>query len=747
MSNPTSEQGFIGVIYKGKTHEDLHTYLPKGKRPISTKWIFKNKKEERGIVIRNKARLVSQGYTQEEGINYDDVFAPVARIEAVRLFLAYTSFTYGIHGLFIIGCESAFFMVRIEEEVYVDDIIFGSANKELCTGFEKLIKENQDKYVDEILKKFNYNDAKSASTPVDLEKPLVKDRDATDVDVHLYRSMIESLMYLTASRPDIMFAVCACARFQVTPKTSHLTAVKRDFKYLKGKPTLGLWYSRDSPFELLAYTDSDYAGATRDRKSTTGGCQFLDIRISKEVGDEAIHKEWGDRMKRTATTASSFERGADAQPEFSDKHNMVVYLEKSKGSEGSHKIIDFLNASHIKYALIKNSIIYVSFIKQFWRTAIANTRTDGEDQQHSTSPLRITSSPSLSSQTYQPSPLPQPMDTTHKTEEPTPMPHDSPLHSVHSLERDEGSMKHTKLMELVTKLTDRIEVLEKDLQQTKKTYSTAFTKLIFRVKKLEKQIKPGKARKKARIDEGTLWFQEDGEVHEKTSADTKVLLEEEILTKLVEDGGKGEKEVSTANIPVSTASTAVSTASTNVSTAAATLVYIRRSAEKKKDKGKAIMIESEPLKKIKKRDQTKPVFVPQERKNMITYLKNLGGYKLSDFKKMSYDDIRPIFEKEETLARKRAGEKKSADNVKRPKLQEVEEYEKEKEELRLRRMEVKDMAVYKVTRADGSASYHGYIQAFLRRLDRQDLEAFYKLAQEEFQDHPLKGHDLMLWGD
>ncbi|GKF11872.1 hypothetical protein Tco_0049798 [Tanacetum coccineum] len=120
---------------------------------------------------------------------------------------------------------------------------------------------------------------KSASTLVDLEKPLVKDRDTDDVDVHLYRSMIGSLMYLTSSRPYIMFAVCACARFQVTPKTSHLLAARRSFRYLKGKPTLGLWYSRDSLFELVAYTDSDYAGATQDRKSTTGGCQFLGNKL------------------------------------------------------------------------------------------------------------------------------------------------------------------------------------------------------------------------------------------------------------------------------------------------------------------------------------------------------------------------------------------------------------------------------------------------------------------------------------
>nr|GEX55148.1 uncharacterized mitochondrial protein AtMg00810-like [Tanacetum cinerariifolium] len=105
------------------------------------------------------------------------------------------------------------------------------------------------------------------------------DSDGEDVDVHTYRSMIGSLMYLTSSRPDIMFAVCACVRFQVTPKVSFLNAVKRIFRYLKGKPYLGLWYLKDSPFDLVVYSDSDYAGASLDRKSTTGGCQFLGCRL------------------------------------------------------------------------------------------------------------------------------------------------------------------------------------------------------------------------------------------------------------------------------------------------------------------------------------------------------------------------------------------------------------------------------------------------------------------------------------
>ncbi|GKC25186.1 putative ribonuclease H-like domain-containing protein [Tanacetum coccineum] len=191
-------------------------------------------------------------------------------------------------------------------QVYVDDIIFGSTTQSMCTEFEDCMHKrfqmssmgeltfflglqvkqqpdgifiSQDKYVADILKKFDFCSIKTATTPIVSNKPLVKDEDGVDVDVHVYRSMIGSLMYLTASRPDIMFAVCACARFQVTPKASHLNAVKRIFRYLKHQPKLGLWYPKDSPFELEAFLDSDYGGASLDRKSTTGGCQFLGRRL------------------------------------------------------------------------------------------------------------------------------------------------------------------------------------------------------------------------------------------------------------------------------------------------------------------------------------------------------------------------------------------------------------------------------------------------------------------------------------
>ncbi|GJR42243.1 putative ribonuclease H-like domain-containing protein [Tanacetum coccineum] len=300
MTTSYSEQGFL-------SH-----------RAIGTKWVYINKKDERGIVIRNKAKLVAQGHTQEEGIDYDEVFAPVARIEIEEEVYVCQPLSfedpdhpdkvykvvkalYGLH-----QAPRAWYDTLATYLLCNDDIIFGSLKKELCDKFEKLMKDkfqmssmgeltlflglqiqqkkkgifiSQDKYVNEILRKYNYTNVKSASTPTDLEKPLVQDRDAANVDEHLYRSMIGSLMYLTTSMSDIMFAVCACARFQVSPKTSYLLAVKRIFRYLKGKLSLGLWYSKDSPLELVTYTDSDYARATQDRKLTTGSYQFLGNRL------------------------------------------------------------------------------------------------------------------------------------------------------------------------------------------------------------------------------------------------------------------------------------------------------------------------------------------------------------------------------------------------------------------------------------------------------------------------------------
>ncbi|GJU58407.1 putative reverse transcriptase, RNA-dependent DNA polymerase [Tanacetum coccineum] len=237
--------------------------LPNGERPIGTKWVYRNKKEERGIVIKNKAR-----------------------IEAIRLFLSYASFKDFM--VYQMDVKSAFLYGKIEEEVYVyqppgfEDPDFPDRVykvEKTLYGLHQAPKACQDKYVTEILKKFGFTDVKTASTPMETQKPLLKDEDGEEVDVYLYRSMIGSLMYLTSSKPDIMFTVCAYARYQVDLKVSHLHVVKRIFRYSKGQPKLGLWYPKDSPFDLVAYTNSDYARASLDRKSTTGGCQFLRCRL------------------------------------------------------------------------------------------------------------------------------------------------------------------------------------------------------------------------------------------------------------------------------------------------------------------------------------------------------------------------------------------------------------------------------------------------------------------------------------
>nr|GEY28048.1 uncharacterized mitochondrial protein AtMg00810-like [Tanacetum cinerariifolium] len=183
---------------------------------------------------------------------------------------------------------------------------------------------------------------KTVSTHIKTKKPLVKDKEAINVDVHLYRSMISSLMYLTASRPYIMYAVCACSRFYVTPKTLHLQAVKRIFRYLKGQAILGLWYPKELAFDLEAYSDSDYAGANLDRKSTTGGCQFLGRRlISWQCKKQTIIA--------TSTTEAEYVAAANCC-------GQVLWIqaegeEKTEGNSKFHEIVDFLTSSTIHHAL------------------------------------------------------------------------------------------------------------------------------------------------------------------------------------------------------------------------------------------------------------------------------------------------------------------------------------------------------------------------------------------------------------
>ncbi|KAI3797947.1 hypothetical protein L1987_33212 [Smallanthus sonchifolius] len=304
--------------------------LPKGMHPIGTRWVFKCKTDDRHVVVKNKARLVVQGFYQQEGLDYTEVYAPVARLEAIRLFLAYASFVgFKVYQLDV---KSAFLYGKVHEEVYVtqppgfedphninkvyklDKALYGlhqaprawyeTLSKHLLSnGFDRgqidsLSSSGKQevifylcKYMSmtlslglpmkgcDILSKYKMNDCSTYGTPIPVNHGLHPDKDGKDVDFKMYRGMIGSLMYLTASRPDIMFAVCLCSRFQSQSKESHMIAVKMIFRYLKGKPRLGLWYSKQQSFDFKAYTDSDYGGCNLDRKSTSGGCQFLGDRL------------------------------------------------------------------------------------------------------------------------------------------------------------------------------------------------------------------------------------------------------------------------------------------------------------------------------------------------------------------------------------------------------------------------------------------------------------------------------------
>nr|GEZ30614.1 hypothetical protein [Tanacetum cinerariifolium] len=285
------------------------------------------------------------GHTQDEGINYEEVFASVARIEAIGLFLAYASFIGFM--VYQIDVKSAFMYGTIKEEVcqpqgfedpdYLDKVykvvkeLYGLhqaprawyetlANNLLENGFQRgkidqtlfikrgkcdillvqiyvddiiFVKKkkdrifiNQYKYVAEILRKFGLQDGKSASTPIDTEKPLLKD-------------------------PD------------VTPKASHLHAVKRIFRYLKGKPYLGLWYPKGSPFDLVAYSDSDYDGVSLDRKSTTRGCQFLRYRlISWQCKKQTV--------VATSSTEAEYVAAASCCAQVNDVTRLQALVDKKK---------------------------------------------------------------------------------------------------------------------------------------------------------------------------------------------------------------------------------------------------------------------------------------------------------------------------------------------------------------------------------------------------------------------------------
>ncbi|GKE15823.1 retrovirus-related pol polyprotein from transposon TNT 1-94 [Tanacetum coccineum] len=222
---------------------------------ITLKWIYKVKLNKVGGILKNMARLVARGYHQEEGIDFEESFAPVDRLDAIRIFLAYAA-----HMNMIVQWHSARRRLQISQS-------------------PRGVFINQSKYALESLKKFGTKSSDPVDTPMVEKSKLDEYTQGKSVDPTHYRGMVGTLVYLTASRPDLTFAVCMCARYQAKPTEKHLHAIKRIFKYLRGTVNRGIWYPNDSSIALTAYANVDHAGCQDTRRSTSGCMQLLGDRL------------------------------------------------------------------------------------------------------------------------------------------------------------------------------------------------------------------------------------------------------------------------------------------------------------------------------------------------------------------------------------------------------------------------------------------------------------------------------------
>ncbi|GJS13580.1 ribonuclease H-like domain-containing protein [Tanacetum coccineum] len=254
---------------------------PFGKTVIKLKWSWKNKNDEDQTVIRNKSQLVAKVYAQEEGIDFEESFSPVARLEAVRIFIAYAA-----HKSFLIyqmDVKMAFLNGPLKKEVHVaqPDGFVDPDHPEKVYRLRKAIyglKQAPRAWYDELsnfLMSKGLTKGDSVGTPMATKPKLDADLSGKLVDQSDYYSKIGPLMNLKSSRLDIVQAVCYCACYHARPTEKHLKDVKRIFRYLRGTINMGLWYPKDSGFELTAFSDADHAGCLDTRKSTSGGIQFL----------------------------------------------------------------------------------------------------------------------------------------------------------------------------------------------------------------------------------------------------------------------------------------------------------------------------------------------------------------------------------------------------------------------------------------------------------------------------------------
>ncbi|GJW15076.1 hypothetical protein Tco_0019209 [Tanacetum coccineum] len=380
---------------------------------------------------------------------------------------------------------------------------------------------------------------------METQKPLLKDKDGEEVDVHMYRSMIGSLMYLTSSRPDIMFAVCACARYQVNPKVSHLHAVKRIFRYLKGQPKLGLWYLKDSPFDLVAYTDSDYVGASLDRKSTIGGCQFLGCRLIS----------WQCK-KQTVVANSTTEAEYVAASSCCGQFWSTIITKTINGEEQLHALVDG-----------KKIIITESSVRRDLQLA---------DEEGGGPWCQETMGDTIAQTRFE-------SVSKHSN--------DSLLARGNTLRSDEDRLKLDELMALCTTLQNWVL----DLEKTKTTQYNEIASLKRRLKKFEKKDKLRTHRLK-RLHKGRIdAIDADEEITLVSVHDVNVSAGEEVFATTVDD-------ITLAQVLEEMKSTKPKKKGVVIQELgeSTTTISSQLSSQQSQDKGKGVFIE--PVKPMKNKD-------------------------------------------------------------------------------------------------------------------------------------------------
>ncbi|GJY99206.1 retrovirus-related pol polyprotein from transposon TNT 1-94 [Tanacetum coccineum] len=368
---------------------------------------------------------MSKGYTQEEGIDFEESFAPIARLEAVRIFIAHAA-----HKSFLIyqmDVKTTFLNIPLKEEVYVAQpdgfvdpdhpkkvyrlrkALYGLKQALRACRFEmSLMGEmkfflglqihqsprgifiNQAKYTLEILKKHGMEKGQSIGTPMAMKPKLDADLSGEPVDQTDYHSKIRSLMYLTSSRPDIVQAVCYCARYQARPTKKHLKEVKRIFRYLRGTINMGLWYPKGSGFELTAFSDADHAGCIDTRKSTSGGIQFLGDKLvswmSKKQDCTAMSSAEAEYVALSASCAQVMWMRTQLKDYGFNYNKIPLYCDSQSAIAISCNPVQHSRTKHIhtRYHFIKeqveNGIIELYFVRTEYQLADMFTKSLPEDR-------------------------------------------------------------------------------------------------------------------------------------------------------------------------------------------------------------------------------------------------------------------------------------------------------------------------------------------------------------------------------